>query len=122
MEAGPYELKGLSATCLGVFVSSLGKGTTPMVFFLMEDGSLEYLDVERALLSAKGEIDHFISEGKLPGPKNIVRFALINPHADPDKDGIYAQSNRVLYAYDQNEERYDLYQLYHDEEKRRLEK
>ena len=107
-----YQVNGLDGACVGVYVDTPGWRIAPMVLFLMEDGTVEYLDVESALLQAADPVEKFTSMGALPGLTDIVDLIPGYP-ADAEKDdGVYAADNKTVFAIDRSGRSFDVFLAY----------
>lgn len=89
------EITGFSKKVVDVFVGMYGNGIDyPIILFLMEDGTVEYLNSKDAF-----ENNKFVSAGKISGVENIVRIEQAGAYEEGsggyrtviaiDKDGYY---------------------------------
>lgn len=101
-----YEVDGMNGACAGVYVDTPGRSAAPVVLFLMDNGTVEYLDVERAL--SAGPAGKLASMGALPGLFGIVDL-IPGFTGDPQSDdGAYAADNKTVYAVDGAGRSYDV--------------
>lgn len=92
-----YEIKNLSGTVRKAVVSGTGQDTTgTKLFYLMEDGTVEYTDVFSRNFDSKGTLyfnvnytyekdaneritgEHFESQGKISGVKDVIKLYSVN--------------------------------------------
>ena len=92
-----YEIKNLSGTVRKAFVSGIGQDITgTKLFYLMEDGTVEYTDVFSRNFDSKGTLyfnvnytyekdsneritgEHFESQGKISGVKDVIKLYSVN--------------------------------------------
>lgn len=107
-----YQVNGLDGACAGVYVDTLGWRIAPMVLFLMEDGTVEYLDVENALLQGAEPAGTFTSMGALPGLSDIVGFIPGYSGDAETYDGVYAADNKTVFAIDRSGQEFDVFLAY----------
>ena len=107
-----YEVNGLNGACAGVYVDTLGWYVAPMVLFLMEDGTVEYLDIANALLQSTGPAEKFTSMGALPGLAGIVDFIAGYSGDAEAYDGVYAADNKTVFAIDGSGQKFDVLLAY----------
>jgi hypothetical protein len=107
-----YRVNGLSRPCVGVYVDTLGWRVAPMVLFLMEDGKVEYLDVESALLQSADPANGFSSMGALPGLTGIIGFIPGYPGDAETDDGVYSADNKTVFAIDRSGRKFDVFLAY----------
>lgn len=104
-------VRGLGGRCREIYVSPLGESMTflPLVFFVMEDGSLEYLDPGRQISRFFGQMEFFTSDGPLAGLRDIQSLIMQRSKPeDPYMTGSFSLSNRALYALDRQGRSYKL--------------
>lgn len=102
-----YAVKGFEGKCIGIHLDTLKGDLTPVLFLVMENGDLEYLAIESALLSPSFDGEIFYSMGVLPEVKNVASFEVKFP-GDEGNDGIYAPGNRNLTAVDLQGNEFDM--------------
>lgn len=107
-----YQVNGLDGACAGVYVDTLGWRIAPMALFLMEDGTVEYLDVESALLQSADPAEKFTSMGALPGLVGIVDFVPDYSGDAQAYDGVYAADNKTVFAIDRSGQSFDVFLIY----------
>lgn len=107
-----YHVDGLGGACAGVYVDTLGWHIAPIILFLMEDGTVEYLDVANALLQSTDPVDTFTSMGALPGLAGIVDFIPGYSGDAEAYDGVYAADNKTVFAIDSSGRSYDVFSAY----------
>lgn len=107
-----YQVNGLDDACVGVYVDTPGWRIAPMVLFLMEDGTVEYLDVESALLQPADPAEKFTSMGALPGLVGIVDFVPGYSGDAQAYDGVYAADNKTVFAIDRSGRNFDVFLAY----------
>jgi hypothetical protein len=107
-----YHVEGLGGACVGVYVDTLGWRIAPFILFLMEDGTVEYLDVEDALLQSADPGDTFTSMGALMGLSGIVDFIPGLCGDAEEYDGVYAADNKTVFAIDSSGRRFDVFSAY----------
>lgn len=97
------EVTGFTKKVVDVFIGGCGQGVDfPIVLFLMEDGTVEYLDSKVAI-----ENNKFVSAGKLENVENIVRFERADAFHENiggyitviaiDKDGYFYDVGKQVY-------------------------
>ncbi|MEL7609127.1 MAG: hypothetical protein AAGU74_06440 [Bacillota bacterium] len=107
-----YQVNGLDGACAGIYVDTLGWRIAPMVLFLMEDGTVEYLDVENALLQGAEPAGTFTSMGTLSGLSGIVDFIPGYSGDAETYDGVYAADNKTVFAIDRSGQKFDVFLAY----------
>ena len=78
----------------------------------MADGTVEYLDVESALLQAVAPAEEFTSLGALPGLVGIVDFVPGYLGDAQAYEGVYAADNKTVFAIDHSGRSFDVFLAY----------
>lgn len=107
-----YQVNGLDGACAGVYVDTPGWRIAPMVLFLMEDGTVEYLDIESVPLQSADPADTFASMGALPGLAGIVDLIPDYSGDAEAYDGVYAADNKTVFAIDRSGRSFDVFLAY----------
>lgn len=97
------EITGFEAKIKEVYFAYMGNGDmAPFILFLMEDGSVEYINSRIMLKNEKYE-----SEGKIEEISNIVKFETLNA-TDVDENGEKMGGFITVVAIDEEGYSYDL--------------
>lgn len=109
------ELTGFDGKIASVYFANFGDDIEPCkILFLMEDGSVEYIDSEKMI---KSKDQKYVSEGKIEGLENIVHFENVAV-AFEDENGEREGGTLTVVAVDKDGYSYDLDQLINNREEK----
>lgn len=107
------ELTGFGGKIASVYFANFGDDLEPCkILFLMEDGSVEYIDSEKMI---KSKDPKYVSEGRIEELSNIVRFENVAV-AFEDENGEREGGTLTVVAVDKDGYSYDLDQLINNRE------
>lgn len=109
------ELTGFDGKIASVYFANFGDDIAPCkILFLMEDGSVEYIDSEKMI---KSKDQKYVSEGRIEELSNIVRFENVAV-AFEDENGEREGGTLTVVAVDKDGYSYDLGQLINNREEK----